>query len=122
MSKGPLDPQNFIAFKIKKIVPYNHNASKYVCTHAPNVNLLTYKAHRFTFELPDNQTSGISVASCVVVKSSDAEALKDNEGKPIIRPYTPISAPDTPGELTLLVKRYEAGNVSKHIHSLKVRL
>ncbi|KAF8173687.1 NADH-cytochrome b5 reductase [Pholiota molesta] len=101
MSEGPLDPQNFIAFKIKKIVPYNHNASK------------------FTFELPDNQTSGISVASCVVVKSSDAEALKDNEGKPIIRPYTPISAPDTPGELTLLVKRYEAGNVSKHIHSLK---
>lgn len=34
MSEGPLDPQNFIAFKIKKIVPYNHNASKYVYTYA----------------------------------------------------------------------------------------
>lgn len=85
-------------------------------------NLLTYEALRFTFELPDKQTSGIPIASCVVVKSTDAEALKDNEGKPIIRPYTPISTPDAPGELTILVKRYETGNASKHIHSLKVRL
>ncbi|KAF9484116.1 NADH-cytochrome b5 reductase [Pholiota conissans] len=99
---GPLDPQNFVALKLKKITPYNHNASK------------------FTFELPDNQASNIPIASCIVVKSTDAEALKDGEGKPIIRPYTPISTPDTPGELTLLIKRYEAGNASKHIHSLKV--
>jgi len=54
------------------------------------------------------------------VKSSDPEALKDAKGKPIIRPYTPISEPDVKGELTLLIKRYENGNASKHIHNLKV--
>ncbi|EEB89924.1 hypothetical protein MPER_11931, partial [Moniliophthora perniciosa FA553] len=41
------------------------------------------------------------------------------KGKPIIRPYTPISPADQPGELTLLIKRYDQGNASKHIHSLK---
>lgn len=82
-------------------------------------NQTTDRIPRFTFELPDNQASNIPIASCLVVKSTDVDALKDSEGKPIIRPYTPISTPDTPGELTLLIKRYEAGNASKHIHSLK---
>jgi hypothetical protein len=99
--KSPLDPQNFKDFKLKKVIPYNHNTDHYV------------------FELPDNEASLIPVASCLVVKSSDPEALKDKNGKPVIRPYTPVSAPDHPGELVLLIKRYEAGVMSKHIHSLK---
>lgn len=37
-----------------------------------------------------------------------------------MRPYTPVSQPDAPGELALLVKKYDAGNASKHIHDLKV--
>jgi len=74
---------------------------------------------RFIFGLPDGQSSMLPVASCIVVKSSDPEALKDSKGKPIIRPYTPVSHPDLPGELHLLIKKYDAGNASKHIHSLK---
>jgi cytochrome-b5 reductase len=74
---------------------------------------------RFTFELPKGEASLLPVASCVVVKSSDPEALKDPKGKPIIRPYTPISPSNKKGELTFLVKRYDAGNASKHVHSLK---
>ena len=27
--KSPLDPQNFIDFKLKKVLPYNHNSSTY---------------------------------------------------------------------------------------------
>lgn len=73
---------------------------------------------RFIFDLPNDMVSMLPVASCVVVKASDPEALKDAKGKPIIRPYTPISRPDLPGELHLLVKKYDAGNASKHIHSL----
>ena len=61
------------------------------------------------------------VASCLVVKSSDPEALKDAKGKPIIRPYTPISQADEKGVLKLLIKKYDNGNASKYIHSLKVR-
>jgi len=99
--KSPLDPENFIDFKLKKIVPYNHNTSTFI------------------FELPNNEASLLPVASCLVVRSSDPETLKDVKGKPIIRPYTPISPPDEKGELALLVKKYENGNASKYIHSLK---
>ncbi|KAG7099905.1 hypothetical protein E1B28_001704 [Marasmius oreades] len=99
--KSPLNPEKFIDFKLKKVIPYNHNTSEFI------------------FELPNNEASLLPVASCLVVKSSDPEALKDANGKPIIRPYTPISPPDKAGELTLLVKKYEQGNASKHIHSLK---
>lgn len=59
------------------------------------------------------------VASCVIVKASDPEALKDAKGKPVIRPYTPISPSDHPGELTFLIKKYPTGLGSVHIHSLK---
>lgn len=75
---------------------------------------------RFFFELPNNEASLLPIASCVIVKASDPEALKDPNGNPIIRAYTPISASDVKGELVFMIKRYEAGNASKYIHSLKV--
>ena len=78
--------------------------------------------HRFVLELPDNQASLLPVASCLVVRASDPETHTDSKGKPIIRPYTPISSPDHKGELVLLIKRYENGNQSKYIHTLKVVL
>ncbi|KAH8835084.1 cytochrome-b5 reductase [Flagelloscypha sp. PMI_526] len=99
--KSPLDPDNFVDFKLKKVIPYNHNTSEFI------------------FELPKNEASLLPVASCVIVKASDPEALKDAKGKPIIRPYTPISPPEKKGELTFLIKKYEEGNASKHIHSLQ---
>ncbi|KAF8736684.1 hypothetical protein AX14_014165 [Amanita brunnescens Koide BX004] len=95
--KSPLDPENFVDFKLKRVIPYNHNTSTFV------------------FEIPNNEASLLPVASCLLVRS----ALTDANGKPIIRPYTPISPPDRKGELALLVKRYENGNQSKYIHSLK---
>ncbi|KAG9222289.1 hypothetical protein CCMSSC00406_0006586 [Pleurotus cornucopiae] len=99
--KSPLDPENFVDFKLKRVEPYNDNTAKFV------------------FELPNNEASLLPVASCLVVKSSDPNALVNDQGKPIIRPYTPISPPDLPGELTLMVKKYDTGNASKYIHSLK---
>jgi len=41
-------------------------------------------------------------------------------GKPVVRPYTPISAPDARGHFDLLVKAYPNGVMSKHFASLKV--
>ncbi|TDL19422.1 cytochrome-b5 reductase [Rickenella mellea] len=99
--KSPLDPNEFVEFKLKKVEPYNHNTSKFI------------------FELPDNQASLLPVASCVIVKSSDPEALKGSNGKPVIRPYTPISPSDAPGELAFIVKKYPTGLASVHIHDLK---
>ncbi|KAG6830090.1 hypothetical protein H0H92_002262 [Tricholoma furcatifolium] len=99
--KSPFDPQNFVDFKLKKVIPYNHNTSSFV------------------FEIPNNEASLLPVSSCLVVKASDPEALKDAKGKPVIRPYTPISSPDQKGEFVLLVKKYENGNASKYFHELK---
>ncbi|KAF7783981.1 hypothetical protein Agabi119p4_146 [Agaricus bisporus var. burnettii] len=99
--KSPLDPENWKDFKLKKIIPYNHNTSKFV------------------FELPENEASLLPVASMLLVKSSDPQALLNEKGSPVIRPYTPISPSEQPGELTFLIKRYENGNASKYIHSLK---
>ena len=61
----------------------------------------------------------LPLASCVIVKSSDPEGLKDANGKPVIRPYTPISRSDAPGELTFLIKKYDNGLASKYIYGLK---
>ncbi|TFK78728.1 ferredoxin reductase-like protein, partial [Polyporus arcularius HHB13444] len=88
-------------FKLKKVEPYNHNTAKFI------------------FELPPDTASLLPVASCVIVKSSpDAAPLVDAKGKPVIRPYTPISPSDQPGELTFLVKKYEEGKMSKYIHDM----
>ncbi|KIP04343.1 hypothetical protein PHLGIDRAFT_20004 [Phlebiopsis gigantea 11061_1 CR5-6] len=101
--KSPLDPNNFVDFKLKKVVPYNHNTATYI------------------FELPEGEASLLPIASCVVVKSaSDSPApLVGKNEKPIIRPYTPTSSSDFEGELHLIIKRYEEGKMSQHIHGLK---
>ncbi|KAH7927252.1 ferredoxin reductase-like protein [Leucogyrophana mollusca] len=96
--KSPLDPQNFVNFKLKKVEPYNHNTAKFI------------------FELPEGHASLLPIASCVYLK---AENLLDAKGKPVYRPYTPISASDAEGELTFIIKKYETGVASKYIHSLK---
>jgi cytochrome-b5 reductase len=115
--KSPLDPKDFIDFKLKRIVHYNHNTSK--CAFPVFIiRLSLHEALRFIFDLPDQQASLLPIASCVIVKASDPTALLDKKGKPVVRPYTPISPSDQPGELAFLIKRYDSGNASKHIHSL----
>jgi cytochrome-b5 reductase len=47
------------------------------------------------------------------------EELKDAKGKPVVRPYTPTSASDRPGELEFIVKRYDGGLMSQHVHGMK---
>jgi cytochrome-b5 reductase len=95
---SPLDPQNFVDVKLKRVEPYNHNTSKFV------------------FDLGEGQASLLPIASCVFLRAED---FKDTNGKPMQRPYTPISPSDLEGELTFIIKKYETGNVSKYIHSLK---
>jgi len=93
-----LDPEKFIEFPLKKVEPYNHNTAKFI------------------FELPPNTATLLPVTACVVIKS---DQLIDGKGKPIVRPYTPISPSDQPEEVCLLVKNYDSGNASKFIHNMK---
>lgn len=98
--KSALDKDNFVELPLKKVIPYNHNTSTFI------------------FELPEGTASLLPVASCVVVK---AENLKDAKtDKPVIRPYTPVSPSEQPGELAFLIKKYDTGVASKFIHEMKV--
>lgn len=60
---------------------------------------------RFVFDIPDNAPSGLTLASAVVTKGS-GDGPKDKDGKPVIRPYTPVTSPETKGHIDFLIKKY----------------
>lgn len=96
-----LSNDEFRPLKLKEVRPYNHDSSFYV------------------FELPDNKRSGMFTASALVVRGAGDEP-KGKDGKPVIRPYTPVNPPSDHGELVLLIKHYPQGNMTQHLKSLKV--
>lgn len=90
-----LDPNAFRSFKLADIKKYNHNT-----------NMLT-----FAFDDPKAKYNG-KTASCVVFKANI-------DGKEVIRPYTPVSRPNTIGQLAFVIKNYPQGTMSKHVANLK---
>lgn len=97
-SKQTTSPSTVVALNSKTFTDLKLESIKKV---SPNASI-------FRFSLPSgNHVSGLNVASFVLVKNGD-----------VIRPYTPISEPTTRGYLDLLVKKYEGGPMSTHIHSL----
>jgi cytochrome-b5 reductase len=74
----------------------------------------THNTDLFVFALKDSQASAaLPVSSCVMTRCQGAD------GADVLRPYTPVHQHER-GVLQLLIKRYEAGVMSKHIHSLEV--
>ncbi|KAK4699425.1 cytochrome-b5 reductase, partial [Phenoliferia sp. Uapishka_3] len=112
----------FQNFKLESIEKYNHNTSTFASFHSgENSRIMLIRGSRLqTFALPEGTTSGMTIASAVVVKSAtEGQALNKN-GKPAIKPYTPVSAPDVQGKLTFLIKHYPGGVMTEHIFGLKV--
>lgn len=100
IEKAALKPNEWISFKLQETIKVS-----------PNTNI-----YRFTFS--DNEKLGLEVASCLLTRAQiDTKA----DGKPnyVIRPYTPISPPDSQGYFDLMVKIYPQGKMSQHIGSLK---
>ncbi|KAF2272083.1 ferredoxin reductase-like protein [Westerdykella ornata] len=88
--------QGFLSLPLEKTEIVNHNTK------------------RLTFRLPEpDMESGLPVASAVITKYKGPEMEK-----PVIRPYTPISDVDQKGSIELLVKRYENGPMSEHLHNM----
>ena len=90
-----LDPNAFRAFKLSNITKHNHNTNTFT----------------FAFDDPKAKYNG-KTASCVVFKASI-------NGKEVIRPYTPISRPNTIGQLEFVIKDYPNGMMSRYVHQLK---
>jgi len=90
-----LNPKTFQPFRLKNVQPYNHNTKLFIFElAAPNAKL------------------GLQTSSFILAKAT----VNDKEE---VRPYTPINQ-HVPGEIHLLIKKYETGKVSKHVHALKV--
>ncbi|PLW24614.1 hypothetical protein PCANC_13850 [Puccinia coronata f. sp. avenae] len=103
-TSSALSPKEWRNFKLKQVVPYNHNTSTFI------------------FELPEGTDSGLHVASCLITQSMAKEgpmACNDEKGKPVIRPYTPVTPPKHKDSLHLMVKNYAEGKMTNHIFSLK---
>ena len=90
-----LSSKDFTPLKLKSVQPYNHNSQIY------------------TFELPDPDSFlNLPVSSCIYLRGKGAD------GKDTVRPYTPIDT-HRRGEVVLLIKEYEQGNLSKYVTQLK---
>lgn len=72
------------------------------------------------FGLPEAQVLGLTVASCLITRAQIGKEAEDQTKGYVIRPYTPVSPPDSQGSFDLVIKVYPNGNMSKHIGSLQV--
>ncbi|CAH2355324.1 NADH-cytochrome b5 reductase 2 [[Candida] railenensis] len=67
------------------------------------------------FDLEDkDHVSGLITASALLTK------FVTEKGNNVIRPYTPISDIDEKGQIEFVIKKYDGGKASTHIHELKV--
>jgi len=104
-ASGALVKDTWTAFKLSKVEPYNHNSNVY------------------HFEFPEeskDKVSGLQVAGAILVRTPEGEnEVRDEKGKPVIRPYTPTSSEDETGFMTLLIKEYKDGKLTSHIANMK---
>jgi cytochrome-b5 reductase len=61
------------------------------------------------------------VAAAAAAARVSLQAPGDEKLKVVVRPYTPVSAPDAAGYLDLVIKAYAQGKMSKHMGDMKVR-
>lgn len=94
--------------------PVALNPQEFVDFELIEISKVTHDTNRFRFALPSpDHVLGLTTCGAIVTKA-------EINGKTIIRPYTPVSKPNQKGYFDIIVKRYEDGNMSKHIHELKV--
>lgn len=85
---------------------------------------LSHDTRRFRFALPSNQhVLGLPVGQHISLRYTD------DEGKLVVRSYTPVSSDDTKGYVDLVIKVYfknvhpkfpEGGKMSQHLESLAI--
>ncbi|KAI8384033.1 hypothetical protein BD560DRAFT_452711 [Blakeslea trispora] len=93
-------PSEFRSFKLEKVERVNHNVSL------------------FRFKLPnETDVSNLPITSCVMFRGN---VDKDGKSEEVVRPYTPTSHEKTQGHIDFVIKNYPQGNMSSHVHSLKV--
>ncbi|KAI4344102.1 hypothetical protein L6164_011372 [Bauhinia variegata] len=94
------------------------NPDKWIEFNLQDTARVSHNTQLFRFSFDPTKKLGLDVASCIITR---APLELDAEGKPkyIIRPYTPISDPESKGYFDLLIKVYPEGKMSQHFASLK---
>lgn len=98
--KVALNPDKWLEFKLQEKATVSHNSQLF----------------RFSFD-PSTKL-GLDVASCLITRAPIGEEVEGRR-KFVIRPYTPISDPDSKGYFDLLIKVYPDGKMSQYFASLK---
>ncbi|CAI9298414.1 unnamed protein product [Lactuca saligna] len=98
--KSALDPKKWQPFKLQDKATVSHNTHIYRFSFDPNLKL------------------GLDVASCLITRAPLGEDA-DGKRKYVIRPYTPISDPDSKGYFDLMIKVYPEGKMSQYFAKLK---
>ncbi|WVZ72492.1 hypothetical protein U9M48_020942 [Paspalum notatum var. saurae] len=98
--KVALNPDKWLEFKLQEKATVSHNSQLF----------------RFSFD-PSTKL-GLDVASCLITRAPIGEEVEGRR-KYVIRPYTPISDPDSKGYFDLLIKVYPDGKMSQYFASLK---
>jgi len=76
---------------------------------APDVRVLTFGLI--------NRSTALGLSTCASLLVSGGA---DTEGKPVVRPYTPISTNAMKGKFELMIKVYSQGLFSRYLDSLQV--
>ncbi|KAL9655610.1 hypothetical protein ABK040_002273 [Willaertia magna] len=98
--KDALSPQEFREYPLKEVIEIT-----------PDTNILKFAITEDDGITPKKLNS--PTASCLVVQA-------EINGEQVIRPYTPVNKNGSVGELTLVVKSYPNGKMSKYINELNV--
>ncbi|XP_020685101.1 NADH-cytochrome b5 reductase-like protein isoform X1 [Dendrobium catenatum] len=98
--KVALNPEKWLEFKLQETARVSHNTNLYRFSFDPTAKL------------------GLDVASCIITRAAIGEESEGRQ-KYVIRPYTPISDPESKGYFDLLIKVYPEGKMSQHFAQLK---
>lgn len=98
--KVALNPEKWLEFKLQETAKVSHNTNLYRFSFDPTLKL------------------GLDVASCIITRAAIGDDSEER-GKYVIRPYTPISDPESKGYFDLLIKIYPEGKMSQHFDHLK---
>ena len=90
-----LNPLKFRAFKVVSSTQVSHNTKL------------------IRFAIPGDRPLGLPIGRHIALRA-------EIDGNQVIRSYTPTSRSDTKGYFELLIKSYEYGKLSPHLHALKV--
>lgn len=88
----------FREFKVLKVTKVSHNTKL------------------IRFEIPHGKSLGLSIGRHITVRAHVGGEEAHNR---VMRAYTPTSRPDQQGYFDLLIKSYEFGKLSPHLHSLR---